>query len=530
MSNIEEKDIDLADFSIIRWITDNGIVNEKGEPLDFLDHPFLLDILTDWNPRIVVKACSQVGKSVTFTIKTLFAVKNLRLNVIYTMPTDDDVREFVATKTNKIIQANYEIFKGMDTDSIERKSLNGRNIFFKGTISKSAAISTTADLLIHDEASRSDQKQLDTYRSRTKDSEYKGRWIFSNPTTERDILDTEWGKSDQKEWCVTCPYCEVEHHLVWPDSIDITSKQYQCRFCKKPISDDVRRSGRWIAQGDPNSKVSGYHLSHLIATKITAAEIIEDSEGDQEYFFNFVLGEPYNPGDIRMGRETILDLWTSKDLRTGNYFLGVDVGNMKHYVIRSELGLVKCGRFTNWSELDDIIKSWKPKAMVIDAMPDNTAAKHYVKTYRFAKMSFFQENANNPQTIVWWGEGDRAGIVYSHRDRILDRMFTDMLEAKYLVGMRADKDFAEYIKHYETLRRVKVINNKGIERYVWESTTNVDHYVFADLYSYLALLGNGNAEFIAPTPKTEGGLIRNDNTVGDFKKLLNDQLLYGTQG
>ena len=153
------------------------------------------------------------------------------------------------------------------------------------------------------------------------------------------------------------------------------------------------------------------------------------------------------------------------------------------------------GRFSKWDDLDALIKFWKPKAVVIDAMPDNTASKHYVDTYPFALMSFFQENNNNPQTIVWWGDGDKKGIVYSHRDRILDRMLIDMIEAKFLIGVDTDAEFREFVKHFETLRREKVVNNKGIERYMWGSTTGVDHYVFACLYAYLAALGAGSGTF-----------------------------------
>ena len=80
-------------YSILQWIVDEGLLNEKGEPFDFADRPFLLDILTDFSPRLVVTACAQVGKSVTFIMKVLFAVKYLRFNVIYTFPTDDDVNE-----------------------------------------------------------------------------------------------------------------------------------------------------------------------------------------------------------------------------------------------------------------------------------------------------------------------------------------------------------------------------------------------------------------------------------------------------
>ena len=152
-------------YSIIEWIAKKSIVNEKGEPLDFYNRPFLLDILRDWSPEIVVVACAQVGKSVTFITKVIFAVKYALFNIIYTFPTDDDVRGFVASKVNKFIQANKQEFDGMDSDNIERKEINGRFIFFQGTVSKSAGISDTADVLVHDEISRSDQNKIQTYIS-----------------------------------------------------------------------------------------------------------------------------------------------------------------------------------------------------------------------------------------------------------------------------------------------------------------------------------------------------------------------------
>lgn len=504
--------------SILHWIVSEGIVNEKGDPFDFHDRPWLLDILCDWTPTIVLTACAQVGKSVTFSIKSLFAIKYLRFNAIYTMSSDDDVREFVSSKMNKIIQANYHEFEGMETDNIERKELNDRFIFFKGTNSKTAAISTTADLLIHDEISRSDQGAIETYKSRTKASPYKGRWMFSNPGTERDELDLQFQKSDQKEWTITCPHCKDEHHLSWPESIDLEQKCYVCRACKKPISDDVRREGKWVAQ-NPGSKISGYHISHLMCPWISVEEIIEDSEGDPAYFNNFVLGKSYSPGDLSVTKTTILDIWTPKDLdTTGHRFIGIDVGNIKHYSIWSERGRIKIGRFNAWSELDDILAFWKPTAGVIDAMPDNTASKHYVATYSFMQMSFFMENNNNPQTIVWWGENDKKGIVYSHRDRILDRHLTNMIEAKHLFGVKPDKEFQLLIKHFETLRRIKVTNNKGIERYVWESTTGEDHYVFADLYAYLALLSQGSGVFYGEVTKNDRPSVLGADNVYDVTR------------
>lgn len=398
-------------LSILDWLTSEGIVNEKGEPFDFRDRLFLMPILEDFSKDIVVMACAQVGKSISFILKVLFAIKYYRMNVIYTFPTDSDTSEFVSSKLNKIIQANQHEFAGMDTDSVERKEINDRFLFCKGTVSKTAAISTTADLLVHDEVSRSDQNALEVYKSRTKASEYKGRWLFSNPGTERDELDLAWQKSDQKEWFITCPSCKDEHVLTFPESIDVNTKTYICKACKNPISDTVRRKGVWkdkfgkVWDGDNrmDGVPSGWHISHLMCVWISAAEVLEDSQGDPAYFNNFVLGKPYSPGDLSINKSTILDLWTPKNLATDNVYLGIDVGNIKHYVLRSDKGLLKCGRITNNDEIDNLIDYWKPTSGVIDAMPDNTLAKYIVDKYPQMQMSFFQENNNNPQTIVWWG-------------------------------------------------------------------------------------------------------------------------------
>lgn len=517
----KEQRVRAEDMSILAWILSNRVMNERGEPLDFHDRLFLLDILTDWSQEIVIKKCAQIGGSVTFNLKVLFAIIKFGWNIMYTFPTDSDVQEFVSSKTNKLIAQNPQVFSGLPTDNIERKELNGRFLFFKGTVSKTAAIMTTADVLVHDEASRSDQSVLEMMKSRTKASKFKGRWLFSNPTTEKDAVDEAWRGSDQKEWTITCSGCKTDQVMRWPESVDKVRKVFQCTTCQRALTNEERRLGRWVAQ-NPGKKVSGYHISLLFAPWITAEEIIKDSEGDQEYFQNMILGEPYNPGDLRVSRGTILDNWTPKDLVTGtkDYFMGVDVGNVKHYVLGTDKGVVRIGRFTQWSDLDDLLKRYKPY-LVIDAMPDNTMSRYYVNNYRGALMSFFQENTSNPQSIVWWGEGDKRGIVYSNRNRILDQMIDEILNANILFGVPSDRDLRDYLRHWETLRRVKVVNNKGIERYEWDSTTGEDHYVFATLYYYIAKLGRGGGEFFKLQDMDgDPTLIDVGNVMGDIGQVL----------
>jgi len=67
-----------------------------------------------------------------------------------------------------------------------------------------------------------------------------------------------------------------------------------------------------------------------------------------------------------------------------------------------------------------------------------------------------------------------------------------------------------------------VTNNAGIERYVWESTTGEDHYVFATLYGYLARLGAGAGIFYGEDdPSSKPSVLGADN-VYDISKMWSD--------
>lgn len=94
-----------------------------------------------------------------------------------------------------------------------------------------------------------------------------------------------------------------------------------------------------------------------------------------------------------------------------------------------------------------------------------------------------------------------------------------MVEAKWLIGLETDKEFQLFIKHYETLRREKVVNNKGIERYVWESTTGEDHYVFADFYSYLAMLSSGSGAVFGQVVKADKPSVLGADNIYDVTRM-----------
>jgi len=514
-------EIPISEISIIGFLKEQNIKNERGDLIDFYDRPFLFDPMRDWSRFQVYKKCAQIGMSTTMALKSLYAARYKGWNIIHTFPTDSDAREFVTTKTNKILQAN-EVFAGIQSDNIERKQIGDRFLHYKGTISKSAAIATTADLLISDEKDRGDQQKHKDFESRLIASDYKGVWSLSNPSIEGNGVDPDWELSDKKEWFVTCK----DGHscpMTFPASINQKTRKFQCSECGLELSDDDRRRGEWVKTGDENAKWSGYHITLLIAPWITADYILDQwADGkNPEYFHNFILGEPYSPGDTKIDKHVILDNWTPKNIETGQYYLGVDVGNIKHYVIGSEKGILKVGTFTNWHELDKILMAFNP-ITVMDAMPDNTMAHHYKDTFpNFFICHFSRDQENN--TIIRWGEKEKQGIVFADRSRIIDRIVMELLEGKILFALPSDKDFRVFLDHCSSLRRVKETNALGIERYVWDTLEGKeDHYFFALLYYYLAIQSHasGSATIIGAGEPPKSIV----QSISGFKNNLKEEL------
>lgn len=490
--------METSKLHIPSWIFENGFVNEKGDPLTFKDHFFLVDIYQDLSPEQVIKKCAQIGASVMMNLKTFFMAHKFGYQVIYTMPADSDIWDFVPTKTDKIFQANEEIRKHLTKDSTSLKGLsNGTFLFFKGTRSKTAPISTTADLLIHDETDRSDLNIVEQYESRIGTSKYKGIWKLSNPSIARMGVDIEWNRSDQKEWNITCKKCKTEQFLIWEENVDLTKGVYICKSCGKELTDNERRNGRWIPKF-PGREISGYHISQMMAPWLSAKELIKarDNKGE-EYFQNFVLGEPYQPGDIENFRQIIYDVHTHKSLATGPFFLGVDMGKIKHYVLGSKQGIFRMGTFQDRKELEALIESYKP-VTVIDGLPERTWAEEFRIKYSNLYLNFFQyEKMKAQKKSVLWGDEtvsdakkENQGIVWSERNRCIDQVIFDMMRGKILIGV--DKEVLErYIKHWESMARIIEVDKQGRSRFVWVSQSGVNHYCLATVYYWIAMRRSG---------------------------------------
>lgn len=138
----------------IAWALFNGFVTENQKPLEFVKHKFLIDIMADVDPDIVWMKSAQVGLSVASILKTFWVCKHMGMNVIYVLPTNNVVKDFVIPKVDSLVSSNPAIASIVSNDSVSLKKVGDRFIYYRGAFSEREAISISADLLVIDELDR----------------------------------------------------------------------------------------------------------------------------------------------------------------------------------------------------------------------------------------------------------------------------------------------------------------------------------------------------------------------------------------
>ena len=291
---VEKKYIDIHD-----WLVTEKIKNEKGDLIEFDEHPFLFDIYSDQSQVLTIMKAAQVGLTTAEMLKNHFDAKQYKLDIIYTLPTDGDVKVMVGSKLNRIIANNQCMLDDVaDKDSVEAKRVGDSVTYFRGTWTKKAAMMTPADRVVHDEKDSSKLDIIADYQARLQHSKYKQTHTFSHPSLPETGVHNDWLKSDQKHWFIKCPHCTKWQFLSWNTensdkmSVSIERKTFICKKCKKDLPEYTRREGQWVAKY-PDRKISGYWVSLLMCSWITAEYIVDryqDPETTKEFFYTKILG------------------------------------------------------------------------------------------------------------------------------------------------------------------------------------------------------------------------------------------------
>lgn len=481
----------LSDLSIQAWLIEHGIKTETGKPIDFREHLFLYDIYNDWSPKLVCYKAAQIGFSTMAIIKSLYAADRLGLDCIYTLPTANDVKDFVGGKANRIINNNpYLQTLVTDKDSVEQKRVGNNVIYYRGTWTEKAALMVTSDLNIHDEEDRSKQEVIQQYASRLQHSKYKWEWHFSNPSVEGNGVSRYWTASDQKHWFIKCADCRKEQYLSWPESIDSRARTFVCKYCHKVLTKEERRVGRWVKKYK-DKEYSGYWISLLMAPWITADEIIKYYETkSKEYFWNFVLGLPYVGEGNTVTPDVIYRNLTVSTNSQERVVIGCDSGLIKHYVLGNSEGLFYYGKTDTWETIEGFLKKFPKSVAVIDALPDLTEPRKLREKY--PGRVFLVHYARDRKTMEFWrwGKNEESGNVNVDRNRTIQLIIDEFADRRIPLQGTQD-DWADYYRHWDDIYRVNEMEEAkqaGNKNYVytmpfrWDTKTGMDHWVHATVY------------------------------------------------
>lgn len=533
-----QEQADLIASSPLAWIVLNGFTNENQKKIEFDNHRFMIDFYADESDDIVSKKSAQVGFSVAAILKSGYECAFRQQNVIYVLPTNNIVDDFVKPKVNPLISGNPAFAKVVKDDSISQKRIGNRTLFFKGGHSDRQAISITGDILVIDEYDRMPSMPVvNTFDSRLQASEHPKRWRFSNPSAVGYGVDALYTDSNQLHWMVTCENCGYQSYMDWAKDeyewagetvtshyIDQERRVYACGDCDAEITDEARRMGEWVAK-HPERKRHGYWFSQMMAPWVTADRIIEQyEESNIEFFHNFVLGKAYTPTDMIVDRAAILRANAPSMITRNQVAIGVDQDAGGQYcVFMTPMGIFDHKYVKSWEEVEHY-KLMYNAIVVCDPNPYDVMPKQMARKHSDWYLCYFK-NLDGLSAIQW---KDKEQIVYADRTRIIDLRANEIIHARLLYREHAHQ-LEDVIAHWNNLYRTTEEKEDGRVKSIWiKKDDKQSDWPFAEVYARIGLsqLLGGMSEFIEPKTGEEPKLTNitaNGNTMNvDFSDILAD--------
>ena len=119
----------LEQVSLMAYLTINKVRNESGDILDFHKYRFLYDIYNDRSNLMCCMKCAQIGFTTYEILKSAHQCRFEGIDILYVLPTSDDVKRFSGGKTNKILSQNPTMAEWTkDKDTILQKKV-GKKTF-----------------------------------------------------------------------------------------------------------------------------------------------------------------------------------------------------------------------------------------------------------------------------------------------------------------------------------------------------------------------------------------------------------------
>lgn len=515
--------IKMKQQSPLLWWGKTHHLNNRGEQLDFTDMSYLLTLYKNWHkwPHVSVIKSVQVGLSELFIASSHFEAAQ-GLTVMYVLPKYELRNRFVNNRIKRLHSRAVEYNKlaaaakkagGSHHTALMHFGRGG--IAYAGSNVESEFVEIPVDSAYVDELDRCNQRNLLLLDDRTTASPYKYRRNISNPTVEDFGIDACFKDGSMAEWHIKCSSCnewfvpdffvncvrEVATNLYEPmdpnyDEDVKDSVRLMCHKCGSYI--DRLQKGEYVHTHEKRDHKS-FRISQLTNKHTPLAPIIKkwmaigSNKTEQQVFYNSILGRAFSSEGAK-----VVDWMLNrckrpykypcnpddyKDIRT----MGVDVGSTLHFVIRERVKvqgincrkLLLCGEARSFKELAQLIKVWRPKLCVIDAMPEI----HEVATLKESFNSVYSSSFQIDVVEMHINKQDR--LIRMDRTAALDAVKAAVDEEKSLLPMEGEfLHQGAYYKHMQAPTRLLEEDEARPDktRYVWREGSAPDHFFLAEAY------------------------------------------------
>lgn len=515
---------------LLTWTMKYRIMLSPKTPFDLTSHAYLRGLYECDARQMVVKKAGQVGASEYLVSYALHAADARRMDILYVMPTDDDVSDFSRTRFGPALEASTYLAEIVvdgsadarrGADRVTLKRIHNSWLYFRGGRVKPDGNapqlkSLPADGIILDEYDEIDVRAPELARKRLGHSAHKEERDVSTPTYTGVGIDLEWRNTDQRLWHLRCDHCgtwqtlTIQQVVIEQDELGRPVDWWgraegrafvACRRCQREMN--RLAVGQWVPTF-PGRDVAGFHLSKLFSAQANLMSTIRAlqtaDESKRKEAFNQDLGEPYTPqggGLTDQALDACRREYAPGARANERTVMGVDVGRVLHFVIRGpadattgERPLRRAGEAASFDEVGRLIRAFNVGVCVMDALPETHAARKFQGevnagrrgTVWLAYYSSFEGTRH--EDIGQWN--DKEGIVTLDRTRAMDEMMARFTDGKNALPatMRSNVDYYEHLKASVRVTERKRDGNLAA-RYV---ESGPDHYAHAETYCAAASL------------------------------------------
>ncbi len=506
--------------------------NVRGERMEFDSFFYMLDVLADPSPHVIIQSAVQTGKSEAM-ICSLFADCSLGLSCFYVLPTQDTRNVFVANRINRLTRlvpfyGSLVSRSSGNADSVILKHIGPGVVRFGSSQAMSEFKEFPADVLKVDEYDVCDARGLSFALDRTKGSPYRFTQYLANPiypgTDLRQNINWHFQNSDGKRVHYRCPKCGLDQPITWFENVvrEICQKNivtdYEpravvdgkvravCVRCEAVMSREADVVG-WMATGDPDHPVSGYLISRLNCLNDTFDDLYRTfrvgigNETKLQVFINSDLGEAYSGGTGNKLSERLIAtcaenyMLPAPGTNRGPCTMGVDVGatldvRISDYV-RDDDGkarrrLVHVGKYRSLDEIIECGRNFRVAVAVIDSFPEARLSLDFQTRapFRVWRCQYKSAEGKSVKSLAWMPDEGLHGCeryVTVDRTEAMDSVFQQYIRGEVV----EPADFGSLLNGrylFELTSPVRAVDED--ESAYWVKT--VDHQFHANVYDWIA--------------------------------------------